>query len=149
MKHATIRFRVEKLGMSSLQHDEFGWVRSVYGDVRELIPDDALEPRGAIITMTTFVDANLMHDVISGRSVTGVLHFLNKTPIDFFTKRQSTVETATYGSEFLAARTATERIMDLRLTLRYLGVRIEDTVYLFGDNDSVVKSSTIPHAKLH
>ena len=95
MRYATIRFRVEKRDMSSLQHDEFGWERSVYGDVRELIPEDVPEPRGVIITMTTFVDDNLMYDVISGRSVIGVLHFLNKTPIDFFTKRQSTVETAT------------------------------------------------------
>ena len=99
--------------------------------------------------LTSFVDANLMHDVITGRSVTGVLHFLNKTPIDWYTKKQSTVETATYGSEFVAARTATEQIIDLRLTLRYLGARIYETAYLFGDNESVVKSASIPHAKLH
>ena len=39
--------------------------------------------------------------------------------------------------------------MDLRLTLRYLGVPIRDISYMFGDNKSVVDSSTIPHAKLH
>jgi len=30
------------------------------------------------------------------------------------------METATFGSEYVAARTATEQIFDLRLTLRYL-----------------------------
>ena len=74
--------------------------------------------------------------------------YLNKTPVDWFSKKQSTVETATYSSEFVAARTAVERLMELRLTLRYLGVPIRDTDYVFGDNKSVVYSSTIPHGKI-
>ena len=45
-----------------------------------------------------------------------------------------TVETATYGSEFVAAKTATEQIMDLRYTLSYLGVPIKSKSYMFGDN---------------
>ena len=90
-----------------------------------------------------------MHCVLTGRSVTGVLHLMNKTPIDWFSKKQATVETATFGSEFVAARTAVEQIMDLRLTLRYLGVPIRDKSYLFGDNMTVVNSSTQPHGKLH
>ena len=80
--------------------------------------------------------------------MTGVLHFLNQTPIDWYSKKQGTVETATYGSEFVAARTATDQVHDLRLTLRYLGVPIKGKTILFGDNESVVKSSTIPHSVL-
>ena len=74
---------------------------------------------------------------------------LNSTPIDWFSKKQATVETATYGSEFVAARTCVEQIIDLCNTLRYLGVPINPTSYMFGDNESVVNSSSIPHAKLH
>ena len=59
------------------------------------------------------------------------------------------METATYGSEFVTARTAVEQIMGLRLTLRYLGVCIKHVSYMFGDNKSVVDSSTIPHSRLH
>jgi hypothetical protein len=99
--------------------------------------------------MTTFVDANLYHDLVTGRSVTGVLHLFNKTVIDWYSKKQSTVETATYGSEFVAARIAMEQIMDLRLCLRYLGVPIQGPTMMFGDNESVVNSSSLPHAKLH
>ena len=39
--------------------------------------------------------------------------------------------------------------MDLRYTLMYLGVRVRSKSYMFGDNKSVVDSSTIPHSKLH
>ena len=51
----------------------------------------------------TYFDANLMHDVITGCSVSGVLHFLNQTPLEWFSKHQAQVETVTYGSEFMAA----------------------------------------------
>ena len=74
---------------------------------------------------------------------------MNQTPIDWDTKKQSTVETATFGSEFVAARTATEQIIDLRNTLRYLGVPIRQHSYLFGDNQTAVNSATQPHGKLH
>ena len=50
----------------------------------------------------------LLHDVLTGRSVTACLHFVNATPIDWFSKKQATVETATYGAEFVAARTCVE-----------------------------------------
>ncbi len=87
--------------------------------------------------------------MLTGRSVTGILHILNQTPIDSNSKRQGTVETATYGSEFVAARTCAEQIMDLRHALRYLGVPLCGKRYMFGDKKSVVNSSTRPHSSLH
>jgi hypothetical protein len=90
-----------------------------------------------------------MHDMITGQSMTGILHFMNKMPIDWYSKKQGTVETATYGSEMVAFRTGVEQIIDLRTTLRYLGVPVRDKSYVFGDNESVVKSSVELHAKLH
>jgi hypothetical protein len=52
------------------------------------------------------------------------------------------METATYGSEFVAALTCTEQIVELRILLCYLGVPIQDQSYMFGDNQAVVKGST-------
>ncbi len=80
--------------------------------------------------------------------MTGILHFINKTPVEWFAKKQATVEGATYGSEFVAARQATEQIVGFRTTLRYLGVPVDGPSRLFGDNDSVVTSSTVPHSPL-
>ena len=77
------------------------------------------------------------------------MHFANATPIEWYSKKQATVKTATYGSEFVAARTCVEQLIDLRTTLRYLGVPINVKSYMFGDNESVVNSSSVPHAKLH
>ena len=77
-----------------------------------------------------------------------VLHFWNQTPGEWFSKKQATVETATYGSEFVAARTAVDQIEDTRQTLRYLGIPINEKSYLFGDNASVVISGTTPQSAL-
>ena len=73
---------------------------------------------------TTFLDTKLLHDIVTGKSVTAALHFINTTPMDWYLKRQATMKTVTYGSEFVATKTATEQIMDLRNMLRYLGVPI-------------------------
>ena len=133
---------------SDIPKQEYDWEQSVYGPVKELIPDDTPEPLGKEAVTTTYVDANLYHDMLTGRAVTGILHLLNGTPIEWYSKRQATVETATYGSEFVAARIATEQIIDLRTTLRYLGVPVRQVSYMFGDNQSVVTSSTVPQSAL-
>ena len=91
---------------------------------------------------------NLNDCLATGKSLTGWLHFVNKTPADWYSKKQATVETATYGSEFVAAKTATEQIMDIRHTLRYLGAPIGSKSFLSGDNRSVVTSATLPHSAL-
>ena len=148
MKHARIRFDTEEPDYSDLPDQDYDWMYSVYGDVQEVIPPDIPKPKGKRVVLTTYTDANLMHDLITGRSVTGILHLINKTPFDYFTKRQATVETATYGSEFVAARIAVDQIIDIRTTLRYFGVPIKHKTIMFGDNQSVITSSTMPHSKL-
>jgi hypothetical protein len=50
-----------------LNHD---WFRSVYGEITELVPHDAQEPIGKHVTLTPYVDANLMDDVVTGRLFT-------------------------------------------------------------------------------
>ena len=72
------------------------------------------------MVLTHYVDANLFHDALTGRSVTGILHMMNATPIDWYSKKQATVKTATYGSEFIAAQICVEQIIDLRNTLGIL-----------------------------
>ena len=140
-KDYATRFRTTELDYSYLPDQN--WAHTIYGRVQEIIPNDIPDPLGKSVATTTTVDANLNHCLATGRSLTGCLHFVNHTPIDSYSKRQVTVETATYGSEFVASKTATEQIIDLRHTLRYLGVPIKTKSYLFGDNRSAVTSSTL------
>ena len=149
MRHGIVRIRTDEPDYSDIPDKYYDWTHTCYGSPSEEIPKDIPRALGKRVITSTFVDANLYHDLISGRSVTGMLHLLNKTPFDWYSKLQNTVETATFGSEYVAARIATEQIIDIRTTLRYLGVPIHGSSYLFGDNESVVNSASQPHGKLH
>jgi hypothetical protein len=148
-RFAELRILTDEPDFSDIEVAEYDWSKSVYGNTSEAVPKDAPEPLGKPVTMTHYQDVNLYHDIITGRSVTAILHFLNKFPIDWYSKKQATVKTATYGSEYISARTCVDQIVDLQTTLRYLGIPIRDMSYMFGDNESVINSSTQPHSKLH
>ena len=97
------------------------------------------EPLGNAVVTTTTMDANLNHGLATGESLTGCLHFVNKIPVNWYSRKQATVETVTYGSEFVAPKTATEQIMDMTMGSKS---------FLFGDNRAVVTSATLPHSTL-
>jgi hypothetical protein len=128
-----------------IQHN---W-ESVYDNANEEMPPDMPIPKGKYVRTTSYVDANLMHCLVTGRSMTGIIHLINQTPIQWFSKRQNNVETATYGSEFMAARQAAEQIMDIRYTLRMMGIPIDGPSWMFGDNQSVITSSNITESTLN
>ena len=87
-------------------------------------------------------------DKVIRRSVTGILVFINNTPVKWYCKSQRTVETSTYGSELVAARVAIDLIIEMRYKLRMLGVSMEKETLLVGDNMSVVLNTTIPSSSL-
>jgi len=149
MKDVAICIRTGELDCSDLGEEEYDWASTVYGDALEILPKDAPVPLGNFVMLSHYVNANLCHDMLMGRSVTGILHYLNKTPIDWYSKKKATIKTATYGSELVSAHLVVEQIVDLQLTLRYLGIPICEKSYLFGDNKLVVNSSAKPHSKLH
>ena len=82
-----IRFRTGEPDLSSLKDQEYDWTRSVYSGACEQIPHDIPKPLGKHGQTTHYVDANLHHDLATGKVVTAVLHFLNQTPIDAYSKR--------------------------------------------------------------
>ena len=86
-----IRFRTGEPDFSSLDDQEYDWTRSVYSGACEQIPHDIPKPLGEHGQTTHYVDANLHHDHATGKAVTAVLHFLNQTPIDVYSKRHHLV----------------------------------------------------------
>jgi hypothetical protein len=159
MKHAAIRVRPDEADYYRLPE------QADYSGLQEAKVADVPGALGKYVTLVTYCIG-----VINGRSVSGILHLANKTSIDWYSKKQATVETATYGSEYVAARTYIEQqtpieatvetatygleyaaartcfdpIMDLRPTLQY----IRSKRYVFGESKTVVESSIRPHVKL-
>ena len=89
--------------ISEDRFERFEWV-DFYRDAKEDIPIDAPEPRGNEIGIHCFVDASHASDKVTRKSQTGILIFLNKAPIVFFSKQQNLVEMSTFGSEFTAMK---------------------------------------------
>ena len=129
--------------------EEHSWLRLIYGEHDEELLPNMPEPKGKAVRTTSFEDANLYHCHATGKAATGVIHMVQGTIVAWHTQRQGQVETATYGSEFTSAKTCTEQIMDLRYTLRMMGVPLDGPSWMFGDNESVVTSSTIPSSTLN
>ena len=101
-----------------------------------------------MVSMHCFVDADHASNRVTRRSQTGILIFLNRAPIAWYSKRQNTVESSTFGSEYIAMKTAVEMLQALRYKLRWFGVHIDGPVNVFGDNESVINSSQKPEATL-
>ena len=77
--HFKLRFRTNEPDFSAIPVNKLDWAKKVHGDTQEEIPKDAPEPRGKRATTVSYFDASLMHDVLTGKAVTGVLHFLNQS----------------------------------------------------------------------
>ena len=81
-----------------------------YGEVEEELPPKMPKPLGNPVTINAFVDANHANNVITRRSHTGILIFVQNAPIIWYSKRQNTVESSTFGSEFIALRICFENL---------------------------------------
>jgi len=120
----------------------------VYGDCSEERNAHEMEACDRTLRTTIFVDADHAHDTSTRRSVTGVIVFVGCTPVRWISKRQKTVETSSYGSEFAALRTAVEEAMSIRYMLRGFGIPVNEPTLIFSDNMGVIQSASMAAAVL-
>ena len=126
---------------------EYDWY-DFYQDAKERLPSNMPPPRGRSVSTHCFVDSDHTGDKVTRRSQTGILIFLNRAPIIWYSKRQNTVETSMFGSEFIAMKTAVEQIVSLRYKLRMSGVPLERPTNVFCDNGAVFKNASQPDSTL-
>ena len=73
---------------------------------------------------------------------------MQNAPIIWFSKRQNTVEAATFGSDFFALRICKEFIVTLCYKLRMFGVPLYGPADVFCDNRGVVMNAGKPEYTL-
>jgi len=120
-----------------------------YPDAAEEIDPALPTPKGVALSTAVYFDSDHAHDKVTRRSVTGVISYVGSTPVDWFSKRQVSIETSSYSAEFCAGRTAAEEAISLRYMLRCLGVPLKGRTFLCGDNESMLVSCTTPESKLN
>jgi hypothetical protein len=128
-------------------HHDADW-KPFYGNVQEEQPSDMPYALGLPVSMACFVDANHAGNVLTRRSHTGIIIFIQNAPILWYSKKQNTVESSTFGSELVALRVARDLIAALRIKLRLFGVPLDGPTSVMCDNQGVVKNTSIPESTL-
>ena len=126
---------------------ECDW-KEFYGNVKEPIPPNAPRPLGKEVDLRLYTDSSHADDKLTRRSRTGYFVFMNMALIDWMSKKQATVETSTFGAEFVALKHGIERVRGLRYKLRMMGVQISGPTDVYGDNMSVIKNTQCPESTL-
>ena len=120
------------------------WASSEFGNqVKEKFATNMPEPRGTGLIIRAQVDADHAGDTTTRRSRTGFLVWLNKAPIYWMSKKQASVESSPFGSEFTAMKQCTEYLRGLRYKPRMMGIPIIGPAFVYGDNQSVLANTTI------
>jgi hypothetical protein len=137
--------------LPELNLDDFkrkDWTASEQMKYEEVLPPNMITPRGIGFRMTVYVDADHAGDLITRRSRTGFIVFLNNSPIYWTSKKQNSVETSSFGSEFMAMKHCCEYVRGLRIKLRLMGIPCEEPTFIYGDNQSVLSNTANPDSTL-
>ena len=146
--NAVMVFDPSEPDLDETQFPREDWSATPYGSCNEDIPSNAPEPRGVGFIMRAFVDSDHAGDIATRRSRTCFMIFLNSSLIYWYSKKQGSCETSTFGSEFIALKSCCEYVRGLRYKLRMLGIPVEFPTFTFGDNQSVLINSSRPHSSL-
>ena len=95
-----------------------------------------------------FVDADHASDQKIQRSRSGFIIYLNSAPIVWVSKKQATIETSVFGSEFVAMKLGMETLRRLRYKLRMMGVTVAGPSTVYGYNMSVIHNTQRPESML-
>ena len=119
-----------------------------YHHYKEEIPNNIPEAFGLEMVIRAFVDADHAGDPLTRRSRTGFIVIVNSAPVYWLSKKQNSVETSSFGSEFLAMKHCCEYIRGLRYKIRMMGIPMTHGAFIYGDNQSVLWNTTCPDSVL-
>ena len=128
------------------QYEEFGHQYKYY---KEEMDPYCPPPKVRELEITIFCDSDHAHDLVTGRSITGLIAFVGSTPVYWKSKRQTSVHTSTFGAEFTALKAAVELAITLRYHLRSMGIKVTHPTSIYADNQSVCINATNPASSLN
>lgn len=136
-----------------IDHDSFrrrDWSTSEFGHLeqQEEIPRNAPQARGQGFITSAKVDASHGCDTVTRRSRSGFFVWVNSALVCWFSKKQTSVESSSFGSEFCAMKLCCEYLRGLRYKLRMMGIPVNGPTYIHGDNQSVLANTTVPDSQL-
>ena len=120
----------------------------MYGDVKEdRIPHSDpsyRKPRGLGFIIREYVDSDNAGNLVTRRSRTAFVVLLNGATIYWYSKKQMGIKTSSFGSEFIVMKQCCEYLRGLRIKLRSMGLPVDLTCFIHGDNNIVLANSSQP-----
>ena len=137
--------------MESLQRQD--WSYSIYSspeeESKEALPTNMPQPLGNGFKLLCFVDADHAGDSLTRKSMTGFIVMLNNARIYWHSKKQTTVETSTFGSEYMAMKQTKKYLHGVRYKLSMFGIHVDEPALIYGDNQLVLINSSAPESTIN
>ena len=100
---------------------------------------------GPLLQTMFLVDTDHAHELKTFRFITGLIGYVGSTLVICYSKRQCSIASSVYSSEFSVLRTVIEEAQTLCYMMRYLGCNIpadgSSPTRIFGDNLNVILNS--------
>jgi hypothetical protein len=143
----TLAFDWTHPDINELQFVKCDW-HDFYWGLQELIPGDMPYPKGNVVSTHCFIHADHAGNRVTTRLQTGILFFVNRSPIVWYSNNQNMVETSTFSNEFVAMKIAVKLSDALRYKLWMFGIPIEGPTNVFCNTEAVTKNAIHPEATL-
>ena len=121
------------INLSSLK--EYEW-KKFYAMSRKTIHGNTHSPIGKDAELILFIYSDHAGDTVTQKSRTWIFTFLNITPVSWYSKKKSTIETSVFSTEFVAMKVGMETVRGLRYNICMIG--IPSPKYINGDKMSVI-----------
>eukprot|EP00536_Pseudo-nitzschia_multiseries_P008477 jgi/Psemu1/20504/gm1.20504_g len=113
--------KIQSIGEATVNYEEFTHQYKYY---KEELDPMFPAPLIAELDLNIFCDSDHAHDLVTGRSITGLIAFFGSMPVYWKSKRQTSVHTSTFGAEFTALKDAVALAIMLRYHLRSMGIQV-------------------------
>ena len=131
----------------------------IFGDnksvlVNSTVPHSVLKKKSCSISyhfvreVVAYVDSDHEGDLLTRQSRIWCIVYLNNTPMYWIPKKQTSIETSSYGSEFTALKNWCEYLRGLKYKLEMMGIPSDFPSFFLGDNKLVLVNSTVTHSVL-
>ena len=115
---------------------------------RHALSTNVPEPWGKEVDIHMFVDSDHTGNKVSCWSRSDFLIYVKSVLVQWFSKKQSKVETSFFSADFVAMKQGIDALQGLRYKLRIMGIPISSPSYIYGNNMSVVYNTSRPELVL-
>ena len=128
--------------------------KEYYRGATEGMPHRMPRPRGIAVRTSAYCDSSHASNKVTRRSHSGHILFVNSAPVKWLSRRQQTVETSAFSSEFIALKQCIEDIEHMRFKLKMFGIPLYrdddgDATCILCDNNSVVINTSNVESSLN